>query len=924
VVRRSELKNLLATTDYDLYCITETWLDNSIADPMVCDGFIYQLFRKDNPDNLPKNGVLVIAKNGLNLTQVPMPEVFSRLNVICLELKVGDLKLRLILGYRIPNILRDENELFIQCLSHFCTDVDGPILLVGDYNVAHIDWNITLPTRPCTECRLFSDFCREQALTQFVEFQTRVNSGTILDLVLTDEPNIIHTVCQLAPFTNSDHFAVECVLNVPKQESHPIEYRIPDFRKAQIEECRYYLANVDWPTSFANCVTAEQIWKVIEGHLNFCVQFHVPPKTVRNKKGKKYPKFIRKMIAERKRLYRRRNTLEGERSYNTQVDRVQTAIKRHEANIELKITNSGNLNDFYGYVRANNKTQSKMPVLTRVDGSKCLEAQEKAELFSEHFASVYTVDDGNVPNFENRVENDTGITEVEINDEVVRKALLKLPNKYSRTPDGFPAGFLKQLAFQLAQPLAYLFNKCQDSGEIPEVWRSAFVVPIFKNKGLRSNYEGYRPVSLTCVIGKLFETILRDGTTNYLFDHRLIAAQQHGFLAKRSVCTSILTALDELTEAIDSRNSVDAIYVDFAKAFDSVSFQKLLLKLEAYGIRGHLLNSFKALLTNRTQQVVVDLATSQPAPVISGTIQGSVCGSLLFLIYINELPSLLQNVSSGLYADDLKIFRIVNDQDASEILQTALETLSEWAELWQLCISIPKCLAITFSNRRTQPITQYHIGNNQLETTNCVRDLGVHIDSKVTMSEHCAIIAKAALTRTKLLLKLFQASPSHVLVRAFTVYVRPILESNTSCWSPYLLGDVERIEHVQGYFTWRIYKRFYYPMESAHIRIRRLGLENLEIRRLRADLCLMYKFKNSMMNVNCNQFFEVGQPVQSGKLRIFASRINARRYNFKVKIPFIWNKLSIETRNAGSLASFKTCLLREPLSNNIHFFHKRV
>ena len=201
----------------------------------------------------------------------------------------------------------------------------------------------------------------------------------------------------------------------------------------------------------------------------------------------------------------------------------------------------------------------------------------------------------------------------------------------------------------------------------------------FIKKASINKSVNYRPVSLTSVICKLLETIIRDHMVDFLNKHKLINLSQHGFLKARSCLTNLLCFFEEITKWVDDGSPIGVIKLDFQKAFDKVPHQRLILKLQSGGMTNTIINWVEQWLTNKRQRVVVDREVSSWKSVLSGVPQGSVLGPILFLVYIDDLE---EGVTGNIlkFADDTKLFRKTKEIGDKQKLQDDIDKLVRWSE----------------------------------------------------------------------------------------------------------------------------------------------------------------------------------------------------------------------------------------------------
>jgi len=494
-----------------------------------------------------------------------------------------------------------------------------------------------------------------------------------------------------------------------------------------------------------------------------------------------------------------------------------------------------------------------------------------------------------------------------ISRDMVYNHLSALNAATSSGPDNHHPALLKNCADTLALPLSIIYSLCVKEGTFPESWKLANVVPIHKN-GPTTNASNYRPISLLSVISKIFEKILHEYLSCWLNSNSPISDSQHGFRKGKSCLTNLLTATEHWASFLEDKNACDVIYFDLAKAFDSVPHDILLTKLSDISLPPFLYSILYTYLLNRKQRVRVGSSYSPWAPVTSGVPQGSVLGPLLFLIFINDLPDVISALCL-LFADDLKIYRCVNNRSDAESLQNDVSSILNWATKNGLKINEKKCQVLHLGSNNLK--FTYKLNNTPIPQTLQAKDLGIIIDSNLKF--HAQALAASAKARKvgNYLLKYLSFINCDTLKILINSFIRPHLEYCIQAWRPFYHKSFAVLERTFRSFTKRCPETASLPYPE---RLKVLGLRSLQARFDRGDLLQTFKIVRRFDQLPFNLFFSFAtyQKTRGHSYKLCAEsyRTNTRKGSFSQRVVLPWNQLPSFVVEAPSVAAWKAAFDR--------------
>lgn len=833
---------LVYTCSADIVVGTESWLTEDVTNSELSFPPSFVLFRKDRM-GCRGGGVIIAIKEIYQPSLLPLD---SPLEIVWVSSYFDHIHCIIGACYRPPDSRQDFVELLQEAIdSIFLKFPNCFLILGGDFNYPSINWStLSVPVHPNRHEQLsFLRLLNYHNLQQLVQEPTRGNN--ILDLIITNHPD--STKVQILEEI-SDHRAVHCTLPLPHANKTNVRKDIFNYARADTDKLNRLLQSFsdEYISSFPNQST-EQNWCLFRDKLKEIERLCVPVITITERADDPwFTHDIKRWLNRKKRAYTkasRTNASDDWQNYKKVSKQTEAAIieaKNKYYNDTLPNLFKTDPKKFWSTV--NPKKSESVPALCGEDGNT-LSLAGCAEKLNHFFSEVHTIErplDSNLNLPQLIIPNQ--FSPITITAHGVACAIDRLALKTSPGPDGISAKLLKLTSHFSASLLALIFQQSLDTGCLPVDWKSAYVIPIFKS-GDNTQPNNYRPISLTSICCKLLEHILFTNIMAHLNLNNLLLNNQHGFRQNFSCQSQLFELITDLHSALNSSRRVDAIFIDFSKAFDKVPYKRLELKIRNLKLDNNTTQWILEFLSNRFQSVKLKSYISNPTSVLSGVPQGSVLGPLLFLIYINDIAC---NISSQirLFADDCVIYKEITSPADNTFLQSDLDRLAEWCDTWQMEINVGKTKHLEFSSALIPSHNTYTINDSRIESVQSFKYLGVFFTANLNWTTHIEHITNKAIKKLGILKRRLYLANKETRLHSYISLIRPSLEYASIIWHPpteNLTYLVESIQNKAARFITSSYSRY----ESVTALLKSLNLPSLATRRKLARLSFFHSLFHS-------------------------------------------------------------------------------
>ena len=720
--------------------------------------------------------------------------------------------------------------------------------------------------------------------------------GNILDLIFTncesDISNLfIHSSNSFG--ISSDHYPITFSFSYSSSHTiHKSARYVFDYSKGDYISLNQFISTCDL-TAYYNTTNVNSAWAILKELLLSGMDLFIPKIKL---KPTQYPNWFSPTIRHhlkclrtlRKKLHRHFTLASVQRLIQLE-ELTQQELYNAKETYEKELINSyaqSKNPKLFRYIKSITKFGSLLSILVN-DSVKAVSDKDKAELFNQYFYSVFTDAATPLPNLEEVSIPSSAIPDITLSFQDIFEELRSLQTSKAVGPDNIGPKVLNSCADSLTAPLHHLFSLSLANGVIPSDWKCHNIIPVYKSRD-KSSVKNYRPISLLCNVSKVLERLVHNKLLDFYSDS--ISRHQFGFCKNKSTLQQLLLCFDDLCS---DKKQTDSIYLDFSKAFDSVSHTKLLLKLWSAGITGDVWSWLRSYLSDRSQRVLVNNSLSCPLPVKSGVPQGSILGPLLFIIYVNDLCDKVENSTIFKFADDLKCFKAIHCITDSNQLQNDLNSLYGWSLDNDLSFSIKKCVVLRF--KVTLHDTNYFINGVHLSNVTEHHDVGIVFSKNLSWASHIDSTVAKAYKSFGLLRRTFKNTfSSQARKTLYLTLVRSKLLYCSALWRPHLMKDILLLEQVQRRATKFILNNYTMDYKTRLFHLKLLPLMYvLELH----DVLFLIKSLNSptsSFNISDHVCFNNSRTRSSSSKLCHRNSDNViTAISYFYRIPRLWNALPI-------------------------------
>ncbi|KAK6168440.1 hypothetical protein SNE40_020971 [Patella caerulea] len=802
--KADELHEFIIENDFDLFASTETWLkhnDSFVINKLIPDNYKYFLVNRCNRNG---GGVALIHKESINVMCVA-PSTYSSFEVLQNNIQLKSCVLRIVIIYRPPQsrVNKCSIDIFLDEFSDFLHGIqDGPedFIILGDFNI-HVD-----KSNDSTVNR-FKEVLNSFNLKQHVSQPTH-KGGHILDLVITRANSDLIKSLKVEDNLISDHYCVitELIFAKPKPKRTLISYR--NTKNLCVDNFKTSIISSKLLDRVQGVPDVDDQIKLYNAVLTNILDEHAPVVTrniILRPNRKWFSDDIRQSKIDRRQAEKRW------RKSKLEIDRDLYKQARNETNCLISLSKRNYISNSF---IQNKKNPRQIYKLTssflknqghRFQNTSTGLTEKFSTFFHEKIDKIRSEfpDHVSIALPEEKLFAGSSLTSFSPTSNTELKDLISKSSSSSCNLDPIPTWLLKQCINELLPIITHIANTSILHGNVSQFTKIAHVKPLLKKPNLDpDNLKNFRPVSNLSYISKLIEKVISTRLKHHFVMNNLDEQFQSAYKKGHSTETALLRVYNDIVTNIDNKQPVVLVLLDLSAAFDTIDHDVLLNRLQTrFGVDELCLKWIRSYLTDRSQYVVMDNATSSPKTLRFGVPQGSVLGPLLFTAYTTPIGDIIRKhgINFHIYADDTQLYLALKpSNDSNEIckLEACIDDIKNWMNLNFLKLNDDKTEVILISRKSLSQAIK--IGDSTITSSHSVKNLGVYFDHDLKMKSHISTISKSLNFHLYNIGKLRPFITSDIAKMLTNAFVLCKLDYCNSLLYQLPASDINRLQKIQN------------------------------------------------------------------------------------------------------------------------------
>lgn len=807
-------------TNCDVIILTETYNILSSDQYNIPGYFVHYNNSKFNRND----GVIIFMKSNLNteISDIKLEKSLVTLTRVCF--KINNISFGITAAYR--NHETDKVSFIDDIHKYFSEDINKQIeIFIGDINI-----NIRNHEDPIVNT--YMSTLNHCGFLPYIHSPTRVTHETnscIDHIFMRKKIKTKNLNCKSFIITSAvtDHYPV--MLNLSLSNSTNVKQKIEHRKIEKTNDVKLIelMEEQDW-NNVLNCNDAELATNLFVNAFLDTMEKSKVTITVNVKNYNKLKPWITNGIIT---SIKHRDKIKKKllKNYITDLD---NEYRRYRNNLNKTIHHAKNNYYKNEILKCENNIKTIYKVINDATNEKCNKSNSDIQIFDDNGKEFKN--DKEMANFCNNFFTNVGVDMAKtidtphnthnfthnvnasmflmpINNNELIEHINSLKNNSSPGIDGISSKIVKKIHTYILDPLRHIINLIFKTGVIPNQFKTTVVTPIHKT-GSKTIVNNYRPISLINTFAKIFEKCLKDKLINFLNANKIMSKNQFGFTKGLSTCDAIYELVKQITDNLNNDDRCIAVFLDLAKAFDTVPHDTLLRVLSQYGVRGIVLDIFDNYLSDRQQMVKIRNDLSEPTQIKMGVPQGTVLGPILFCIYINSLAELDINASIISYADDtVVLFKGKTWAETKYKVICGINRVKDWLDTYKLSLNIKKTNYIAFSltNANRPDFENIMIDNlhDVIKETRNTKYLGLTIDCFLKWEYH---IQKLTNNIRKLIYKFYllrEFLERKLLLLIYKALVESLIRYGIIAWGGMYNNKIKQLNVVQNYILKIIFKR---------------------------------------------------------------------------------------------------------------------